>query len=591
MTAREKTVEIQKEMQQEGGKLAKYQQLILGQRKWSVLLRYELVMGMASWVPGAPGLFLRSKLYPGLLGYCGRNVTFGRDVVLRHPKKIFIGDNVIIDDHCVLDAKGDDNRGIFIGDGVFLGRNTILNCKNGDIILEDHVNIGFNAMIFSASSVRVGRDNLVAAYCYLVGGTHAFDDPAVPVLHQGRSSNGIRIGPGGWLGAHVTVFDGVETGRHVVIGAGSVVNTDLPDYCVAGGVPVKIIKQRKPPRNRMPVPKPVTVAVINYNGAGILEETLVSVLNQDYQAVTEIMVVDNASSDRSVDIVRRRFPGVKILRMEENRGPNPARNRALREAGSEYVLLMDNDITLSRDTVSLLAEVLNLHPEAGIAGSQIRYASEPDRIQYNGARIHYAGGAIQNKLELDNPVRVGALPAGAFLVNRGKALEIGAFDEDYFYGWADGDFTFRMTLAGYHCLNVSRARVYHRKEKKGTPWVHYQVRNRWWFILKTYNARTLLVAMPAILVHQLAIFGFCLIKGQGGAYVRGSWGVVRTLPRILRKRKQVLKLKKVRDRDVLYGDRMDLMGDTGGGVVIKMATAVFNLVFSVYWRFARKWMK
>jgi acetyltransferase-like isoleucine patch superfamily enzyme len=238
-------LDIQKEIHKKGGKLAKYQDLILGEKSLFTLLKYECITGVSGNMPGALGLFLRSKLYPLLLGHCGRNVTFGRGVVLRHPRKIRIGSDVVVDDLCVLDAKGNDNRGISIGNGVFLGRNTILNCKNGDIVLEDNVNIGFHCTIFSASRVRVGADELIAAYCYLVGGTHRFDDPTVPVLHQGRESEGIDVGSGGWLGAHVTVFDGVRIGNRAVIGAGSVVNRALPDFAIAAGVPAKTIKIRR----------------------------------------------------------------------------------------------------------------------------------------------------------------------------------------------------------------------------------------------------------------------------------------------------------------------------------------------------------
>ena len=243
---KEETIEIQKELFKEGSKLGKYQDLILGERGLFKLLKYELIIGLSSWVPGALGLILRSKLYPFLLGHVGRNVTFGLGVVLRHPQKIVIGENVVIDDFCVLDAKGSDNRGIDIGNGVFVGRNSIIFCKNGDIILGDNVNISSNCMIFSASEVRVGANALIAAYCYLVGGTHHFDDPMIPVLHQKRSSRGITIGPGGWLGAHVTVFDGVEIGKNVVVSAGSTVHRNLPDYAIAGGSPVTIINRRRP---------------------------------------------------------------------------------------------------------------------------------------------------------------------------------------------------------------------------------------------------------------------------------------------------------------------------------------------------------
>ncbi|MCJ7813712.1 glycosyltransferase, partial [bacterium] len=301
------TIEIQKELFKQGSKLGKYQELILGEKGIFKLLKYELIMLFASWIPGAFGLFLRSKLYPMLLGRVGRNVTFGSGVVLRHPKKIVIGDNVVIDDQCVLDAKGTDNCGIFLGNGIFLGRNTILNCKNGDIILNDNVNISSNCMIFSASEVKIEADVLLAAYCYLVGGTHHFDDPEIPVLYQKRSSKGIHIGSGGWLGAHVTVFDGVQIGRHVVVGAGSIVNKNIPDYAIAAGSPAQIIKKRKIRINKNNSQKKVTIAVINYNGEPYLEENFNSIYRLDYSAIEEILLVDNCSTDGSVNLIRNKF--------------------------------------------------------------------------------------------------------------------------------------------------------------------------------------------------------------------------------------------------------------------------------------------
>ena len=84
----------------------KYRELVIGQPGWWPLIRFELVMLLASTVPGALGLLLRSKLYPLVLGRVGRNVVFGQHVTLRHPHKIHIGDNVVIDDQCCLDAKG-----------------------------------------------------------------------------------------------------------------------------------------------------------------------------------------------------------------------------------------------------------------------------------------------------------------------------------------------------------------------------------------------------------------------------------------------------------------------------------------------------
>jgi len=583
--AKEETIEIQKAAGGSGGKLGAYLDLILGRRSLSGLLKFELVTGLLANLPGAAGIVLRSKFYRGLLGQMGRNVTFGRGVTLRHPHKIFIGDNVVIDDGVLLDAKGQDNRGIMIGNGVFIGRNTLLNCKNGDIILEDRANLSSYVHIFSASEVRVGAAALVASYVYLVGGTHHFADPLVPVLDQGRESRGIAVGPGGWIGAHVTVFDGVTIGRHAVIGANSAVSRRIPKYAVAAGSPIEIINRRRPEE---PVPQrpSVTVGIVNYNGAPYLESVIDTVLAQDYENILSIVLVDNSSTDGSVALLREKYPSVSIVSME-NRGPNPSRNQLLRNADSDFVLLMDNDIDLAPDVVSELVAAMEKQPEAGIASAQIRWAHRRDVVQYNGVDIHFAGGAVMNRLDIDNPVTVGAVPAGVQLVHRERALEIGLFDEDYFYGWADGDFAYRMTISGYPCLNVARARVYHKKEKTGSPWTFYQVRNRWWFMLKIYHWRTLFVLLPAILLNQLAIFVFCLMKGQAGAFFKGSLAVWGSLPAVMKKRRAVMALKTEKDRKHLTAVSMDMLGDAGGSMVLRAGSGVLNGVFKLYWLIAR----
>jgi acetyltransferase-like isoleucine patch superfamily enzyme len=227
------------------GPLAKYQELIVGSPSFGRLLLYELVITLTSSVPGALGLLLRKVAYPWLLGRCGRNVSFGQNVVLRHPHKIRIGDDGVIDDLVVLDAKGEHNVGITIGKGVFLGRGTILSCKDGDIELGDHVNIGFHSEIFSGSKVVVGKHGLFAAYTYLVGGGHDFERAEVPVLEQGRSSRGITLDENVWLGTGAKVLDGVKIGKNVVVGANAVVNADLPDGVIAGGIPARVIRKRE----------------------------------------------------------------------------------------------------------------------------------------------------------------------------------------------------------------------------------------------------------------------------------------------------------------------------------------------------------
>ena len=223
----------------------KYVELVVGREGWGALLWHEAVVSFTQAVPGALGLTLRKWFYPSLLGACGRNVVFGQNVVLRHPHKIRIGDNVVIDDNCLLDAKGTTNSGISIGSGVFVGRNTILSCKNGDIDLADGVNIGFNCEVFSASRVSIGRETLLAAYCYVIGGDHDFSDPSASVLSQARKSEGVSIGEGAWLGAGAKVLDGVAIGERAIVGAAAVVREAVPAGAIAVGIPARVVGQRE----------------------------------------------------------------------------------------------------------------------------------------------------------------------------------------------------------------------------------------------------------------------------------------------------------------------------------------------------------
>jgi acetyltransferase-like isoleucine patch superfamily enzyme len=222
----------------------KYSALVVGKPGWAALLRYELAVMLSHSVPGALGLALRRVFYPMLLGACGRGVVFGHQVTLRHPHKIRVGSDVVVDDHCLIDAKGDHNSGISIGNGVFIGRNSILSCKNGAIDIGDGANIGFNCEIFSAGRVTVGANVLIAAYCYLIGGDHDFSDETRPVLHQGRKARGVTIGEGAWLGAGAKILDGVCIGSGAIIGAGAVVRESVPDRAIAVGVPARIVGTR-----------------------------------------------------------------------------------------------------------------------------------------------------------------------------------------------------------------------------------------------------------------------------------------------------------------------------------------------------------
>ncbi len=335
--------------------------------------------------------------------------------------------------------------------------------------------------------------------------------------------------------------------------------------------------------------KKVTIAVINYNGENVLAETFKSIYNLDSHNVAEVILVDNCSTDGSLQVVRENYPLVRILKTEGNYGPNVARNVAIHEAKSKLVFLMDNDIVLTKNVITLLEDALYKNLQAGVAGAQIRFYDNPSKVQYNGCNIHYIGAAISNPHNSSIPISVSAVSAGAMLLDCNKANLIGMFDEDFIFGWEDGDFTFRMTIAGYHCIVVPNAIVFHNSETKGIRFLKYQVRNRLWFILKNYNFRTIVFIMPAVFLYQLFILAFFSLRGNFIEYLKGIFSVFYSLPIIFKKRKKVMTYKKLSDKKSLSSGNIDMLGNVKVNLPIRIIINTLNLTFSIYWKLI-KWL-
>ena len=223
-----------------------YKEIFVGSNRFFDFAKYELVLTLFSWLPGAMGLFLRRLFYPLIFRKIGKAVVFGRNLTIRHPAKISIGDHAIIDDNAVLDAKG-ENSYIKIGNNVIITKNVILGCKGGFIEIGDNTTVAMNSIFQSESSLIVGENVIIAAFCHLIaGGNHDFSRLDIPIIQQpSLSRGGIKVEKNCWLASNVVVLDGVTIGRDSIIGAGSVVNKDIPEFSIAYGIPAKVIQNRR----------------------------------------------------------------------------------------------------------------------------------------------------------------------------------------------------------------------------------------------------------------------------------------------------------------------------------------------------------
>jgi acetyltransferase-like isoleucine patch superfamily enzyme len=222
-----------------------YIDITVGKVGFLRFLLYEFLTTLFGPMPGGVGLFLRKKFYPVLFKKVGNGLIIGRNVVIRHPHKIEFGNNVTVDDNCLIDGRGADSKGVILEDNVIINRNCMIQSKSGSIRIGKRTTIGSNSVIVSMDGVELEDDVLIAGSCDISAGSYHFEDIDKPVMNQPLYTKGpIRIGKNAWLGTRVTVLDGVNIGVGAVIGAGALVIKDVPQNTVSVGVPARVIKDR-----------------------------------------------------------------------------------------------------------------------------------------------------------------------------------------------------------------------------------------------------------------------------------------------------------------------------------------------------------
>jgi acetyltransferase-like isoleucine patch superfamily enzyme len=226
--------------------LRKYKELVIGEQSLWKLLKYELLTTMIGPIPGLLGLGLRRVLYPYLLKNIGKGVVFGKSVVIRHPDNIRLGNRVVIDDYCVIDGRGAGKGGIVIADDVIINRGVMVQSKVGAIHIGGETNVGAGSTIISMGGVYIGDLVSIGGGCFISGGSFTVGRGEEEGREQEKYTTGpVRIGNKARFGMRVIVLDGVQVGQGCIVGAGSVVTHDLPEYCVAAGSPATVKRPRE----------------------------------------------------------------------------------------------------------------------------------------------------------------------------------------------------------------------------------------------------------------------------------------------------------------------------------------------------------
>lgn len=236
----------------------------------------------------------------------------------------------------------------------------------------------------------------------------------------------------------------------------------------------------------------ISVIIVSYNTAELTIACLESVLESE-RVESEVFVVDNASKDGSVEIIRKQFPAVKVIANDTNRGFGAANNQALRECSGRYVIFLNPDTTVGPETFSSMVDYMDAHPEVGLAGPKV---SNPDGSRQDSVSYRYPGhryGASD----------IGMLPGdiacvlGACQIASASLLhEIGGFDEDFFLYGEDQDICLRIRKRGFEIGFIDTAVIMHhggQSERATLPAevVRKKFRGELLFYCKHYRPETI----------------------------------------------------------------------------------------------------
>lgn len=218
----------------------------------------------------------------------------------------------------------------------------------------------------------------------------------------------------------------------------------------------------------------VDITIVNYNGGQVILDCLQSIFDLKDNLELKVWVIDNASSDGSVDEIRKNFPKVILIVNNDNVGFGKAHNQALKQVDAEYVLILNPDTRLESGVIEELVSYLSLHSDVGAISPKIVFENgKVDLTAHRGFPTPMAAFRyyilkdeslyhLTNRMS-DDPHEVDSI-GGAFFLTPKKVLDkVGLFDEDYFMYAEDIDLCLRIKKAGYKVIYYPAREVLHYK--------------------------------------------------------------------------------------------------------------------------------
>ena len=294
----------------------------------------------------------------------------------------------------------------------------------------------------------------------------------------------------------------------------------------------------------------VYVIIVNWNGQKLLPDCLSSLQKQSYSNF-KIVVVDNGSTDESINLVKTHFSDVHLISLPQNLGFGKSNNIGIKwalEQGAEAIALLNNDCTATPDWLSHLVQGLSQDSSIGACASQLLFKNNPSKVNGIGIEMDELGYTGDNYCDTDfNPHRLPeetiGFTAGACLIRREALQKAGLFDESYFMYVEDVDLSLRIWQSGFKIVTVPQAIVFHLHNATIKQFLHkkhyFTVRNHLYFSAKFFSFPQCLGVLALITYLRIIKSKKLLYRRQWKLalyYYMGLWAAIMQLPSVLFKK-------------------------------------------------------
>lgn len=308
----------------------------------------------------------------------------------------------------------------------------------------------------------------------------------------------------------------------------------------------------------------ISIIIVNYNGKKWLKNCLDSLYSQTFTNF-EIIIVDNASSDESVNFIKNNYPKVKIIENKNNDGFAKGNNDGLAIVTGQYIFLLNNDTFVKKDCLENLLEAFIAIPNLGAVQPKLILMDKPCKLDCcgsywtdTGLLYHYGIQQDAEKAKYNQAMPFFSNKGAAMMIQKNIIDKIGLFDDDFWCYYEETDFCNRLWMAGYECWYYPKAVCYHAMGGTSLTFPnsyiqYHNLKNKPMSFIKNFEFLTLLHIFPVFIFLNTFLSFYWLAQKKPKHFLtfyKAIWWNIANLKRNIEKRKIIQKQRKVSDKDI-----------------------------------------